>query len=88
MLGLGAGDCAHSLGFRLGLELDSLSLRLGGGDLRVPLCFGQGDLFVGARIGGLSDRRLQSLLFALPLELGDLGLLTFCLAVASDRGPA
>jgi hypothetical protein len=75
MLGLGAGDCAHSLGFRLGLQLDSLSLRLGGGDLRVRSALAKVICSLGASIGGLSDRRLQSLLFALPLELGDLGLL-------------
>src|SRR5680860_1426403 len=30
-----------------------------------------------ARVGGLADRRLQSLLLALPLELSDLGFLDY-----------
>ena len=59
----------------LGVELHLLALGFGAGDAGVALASSQRDVLVGLGIGRLAHRGLQSLLLALSLELGHLGLL-------------
>ena len=72
---LGLADLLDLLRLGGGRELDLARLRLGDRDARDALGLGLDLLLVGGGVGRLAHLRVEPLLLALGLEVGDLGLL-------------